>query len=78
MATVWLDSDLGALIRLAELIDSVTRDPAQPSLQAQITALEDRLGLTPGARRRLQWEITRADESRRPIDKPDRRKVRAV
>ncbi|MGH3029262.1 MAG: hypothetical protein ACRDNE_00570 [Gaiellaceae bacterium] len=61
MATVWLDADLDALLRLAHLKDVVARDVNKPTLHAQITALEDRLGLSPGARRKLQWEIAQAD-----------------
>lgn len=69
MAAVWLESDLDTLIRLARLMDEVNRDPSTASLHAQVTSLEDRLGLSPGARRRLQWEVSQA-ESKRESSKP--------
>lgn len=62
MATAWVEADLDALFRLAELKDTASRRPEIVSLHAQITALEDRLGLTPKARRALQWEISQAEE----------------
>jgi phage terminase small subunit len=48
---------------MAAMIDSVSRRPEQVALQAQITALADRFGLSPKSRRMLQWEITRANEN---------------
>jgi hypothetical protein len=52
MAARWLDADLPAAERLANLVDDIGADPAaaKPVLLAQIAALEDRLGLTPGDR----------------------------
>lgn len=63
MAVAWLEADLDALYRLAHMKDVVTRKPEVAALHAQITALEDRLGLTPLARRKLQWEISQAEEA---------------
>lgn len=63
MATVWVDADLDSLLRLAHMKDIVSRRPEVAALHAQITALEDRLGLSPAARRKLQWEIAQAEEA---------------
>jgi hypothetical protein len=70
MAVMWLDSDVDAMYRLALLRDAVWREPKLASLHGQVTALEDRLGLTPGSRRRLQWEITKAEQDADP-EQPD-------
>lgn len=78
MATVWLDSDVDGLVRLARLKDCVARDVAQPSVHAQITALEDRFGLSPKARRALQWEISQAEDEEKGDAPGQRRHLRAV
>lgn len=79
MATVWTDADVESPYRLADLRDTVGRRPDLASLHAQITALEDRLGLTPKARRMLQWEIGQAEEAEvAPIGSGRRRHLRAV
>jgi hypothetical protein len=57
MSAVWIDADVPALVRLAELREALAVEPGKAALHAQVNALEDRLGLTPGARRRLQWEV---------------------
>lgn len=57
---MWIESDLDALVRLAELREAITAEPAKASLHAQAAKLEDALGLTPAARRRLGWEIQAA------------------
>lgn len=77
MATVWLNSDVDVLFRLAAMKDVVWRKPNSPSLHAQITALEDRLGLTPKARRNLQWEISQAEPDQEGPS-PQPRHLRAV
>lgn len=78
MATVWLDADLDAMFRLAELKDTASRRPEVVSLHAQITALEDRLGLSPKARRALQWEISQAEPGEEAPSGARRRHLRAV
>jgi hypothetical protein len=55
MAALYLDVDAFALERLALMIDQANRGQAGPTLLAEIRALEDRFGLSPAARRRLQW-----------------------
>jgi hypothetical protein len=60
MATVWLEADVPTLRRLARLVDTEARGSADPTLRAEIRHLEDRFGLSPLARRRLQWEIQQA------------------
>jgi hypothetical protein len=88
MAAAWLDADLPALVRLAQLVDLTARQfeivregpkeiaqgdpivvdgelrvrvvfdsPVSAALLAEARQLEDRLGLSPLSRRRLQWEI---------------------
>ncbi len=75
MATVYLEADVPALVRLADLVErqgSLTKVELGTMLQ-----LEDRFGLNPRARRALQWEVGQAEKvrPRRPHDVP---KLRAV
>lgn len=68
----------GPIPRLEERIEWQTEDrrtilvrfesPVQAQLLAEMRQLEDRLGLSPMARKRLQWEIP--DESAPADDKP--------
>jgi hypothetical protein len=63
MASVYLDADVPGLARLAGMIDRVHRGEAVPTfLHQEIRQLEDRYGLSPLARRRLQWEIDKGSE----------------
>jgi hypothetical protein len=55
MADAWIASDGVALRRALRLVDDLS--VGRSSDHGALTALEDRLGLTPLARRRLQWEI---------------------
>lgn len=59
MAAVWLAADVPGLVRLAVLVDrAATEGDATPmTVLTEIRALEDRYGLSPLARRRLEWEI---------------------
>ena len=77
MATVWQPADVDPLTRLARLRDADARGEGSPTALAQITALEDRFGLSPKARRNLQWEISAA-ESAPAATKPSKRRLRAV
>lgn len=77
MATVWQPADVEPLIRLARLRDADARGEGSVSALAQITALEDRFGLSPKARRALQWEINAA-ESSAGQSQPTKRRLRAV
>ena len=61
MSLVWLEADVPGLVRLAELVDLGHREGATPlTAMSEIRALEDRYGLSPLARRRLQWEVEQA------------------
>ncbi len=61
MAAVWLDADVPALERLARLVDLLGSEGPSGPLLAEIRHLEDRFGLSPLARRRLQWEVEQAE-----------------
>jgi len=63
MATVWLDSDYWSLVRLAQLVEMTNRGEATAAILAEISKLEEKFGLSPKARRTLQWEISRALEA---------------
>lgn len=60
MAAVYLDADVPALVRLAGLVDLVNRGTATTMTLSEIRQLEDRFGLSPLSRRRLQWEVSQA------------------
>ena len=66
MATTYLEADLPALIRLAEMVDARARGELGATETVAMTALEDRFGLSPKARRALQWEITQATKTTTP------------
>jgi len=76
MATAWQPADVDALVRLARMRDADARGEGSTTALAQITALEDRFGLSPKARRALQWEIAQADNVERL--EPAKRRLRAV
>lgn len=57
MASMYLPCDFAALERLALMIDLARRGEAGSRLLSEIRALEDRFGLSPAARRRLQWDV---------------------
>ena len=77
MATAWQPADVDALVRLARLRDADARGEGSVAALAQITALEDRFGLSPKARRALQWEIVSADNVS-ALPERGKRKLRAV
>jgi hypothetical protein len=56
MAAVYLPADVPTLVRLAQLLDQ-QRGVASMRVLAEVRLLEDRFGLSPLARRRLQWEV---------------------
>jgi hypothetical protein len=52
---------------------------ASPALLAQVTAMEDRLGLTPKAMRLLLWDVAPNEvEERRQSGSAARRRIKAV
>lgn len=68
MAKVYLDADVPALARLASFIDLASRGEAASAMLSEIRQLEDRFGLSPLARRRLQWEV---DASAHAVPDPE-------
>ena len=80
MATIWEDADIDALVRLARLRDDFRRGELPVSALGAMQQLEDRFGLSPKARRQLQWEISRseASESQTAGAKATPRTLRAV
>lgn len=62
MAITFIDADLPGLERMVELVELI--DTAEQrglyGLLAELRQLEDRFGMSPLARRRLQWDIDRA------------------
>ena len=62
MAGQWIETDVDALGRLALLWDEFYRKQ-EPKVMAEIRLQEQRFGLSPLDRSRLQWEISRADEA---------------
>ncbi len=63
MASTYLAADVPALIRLAEMVEARARGTLGASETIAMTALEDRFGLNPKARRALQWEIAQAEQA---------------
>jgi hypothetical protein len=57
MSTTWIEADVPALKRLAVLVDLVGRGQVTAMLLSEMRQLEDRFGLSPLARRRLEWEL---------------------
>src|SRR6266550_8015252 len=79
MAALWLEADVPALVRLAALVDLADSGDMAPQVLAEIRQLEDRFGLSPLARRRLQWELEPGDKEKlEPVADQERRWLRAV
>ncbi len=59
---VWLAADVPGLVRLATLVDRAAKEGESTPMTVltEIRALEDRYGLSPLARRRLEWELETA------------------
>ncbi len=71
MAAVWLPADVPALVRLALLMELSFLGEASAALLGEIRQLEDRFGLSPLARRRLQWEVDQAGGSGAAVAEPE-------
>lgn len=73
MAAMYVAADVPALIRLASLEDRASRGDASATVLAEIRQLEDRFGLSPLGRKRLEWEILKAagTTSARPEASPE-------
>ncbi len=78
MAVVYLDADVPALARLAGLIDRTGRGESGSKLLSEIRSLEDRFGLSPLARRRLQWEVEQATPGTASAPDDEERWLRVV
>lgn len=79
MATVWQDADIDALVRLARLRDEFRRGDLPVSALGAVQQLEDRFGLSPKARRQLQWEVGHAEGSEPAREQPPKpKRLRAV
>jgi hypothetical protein len=74
MAALWLEADVPSLVRLASLVELADAGDMAPQVLAEIRQLEDRFGLSPLARRRLQWELEQvaAVEDRPAVDQEGR------
>jgi hypothetical protein len=66
MATIYTDADVFPLTRLAILIHERETGAAVWNADGEIRQLEDRFGVSPLARRRLNWEIEQAAAVERP------------
>lgn len=81
MAAVFLEADVPALARAARLVARESVGEASAAELAELRQLEDRFGLSPLARRRLQWEIEQAGgaaEPRPAADSAAARRLRLV
>ena len=83
VASAWLASDKHLVVRLARLLDRIAEDEdGGYRALAEARSLEDRLGLSPLARLRLQWRepegATQAKTTPARGGKPDDRFLRVV
>jgi len=90
MATAWLPSDVPVLVRLARIVDLDNRGESTAATLSEARQLEDRFGLSPRARRLLQWDVTAAAQRQAtsegddepsevlPAQSDARRRLRAV
>lgn len=61
MQVTYLEADVPALVRLAEMVEGRARGELGATETVAMTALEDRFGLNPKSRRALQWEVAQAE-----------------
>lgn len=69
MSTQWLETDVDGLGRLAVLWDEFYKSP-DTKVMGEIRLQEQRFGLSPLDRSRLQWEVARADQADRRRPRP--------
>jgi len=74
MAAAFIEADLSALERGALIAGRV--DAGDVGLLGELRQLEDRFGLSPLARRRLQWELDQATARVKAPPKTERRDTR--
>ena len=72
MASKWLPSEFDGVFRMAILWDGFYRTGRATDL-AEIRQQEQRFGLSPLDRSRLQWEILRTDEAERKHPAPPKK-----
>jgi hypothetical protein len=78
MAAVFLPADRHALEQGARLVDHLAEGFGAPA-RAELRHIEDRYGLSPLARRRLQCEVDQAADARKlPGERKPRRDLRVV
>lgn len=78
MAVAFIDADVSGLERGSRLAGYLANVPEDSRALASLLAIEDRFGLSPLARRRLQWELDQATERVQPPPRRRRRDLRAV
>ena len=81
MASTFEEADRAGLERLAVLWEEIERGQVGNGRLSAVQVLEDRFGLSPKARRALQWEVSKgADVEEHPAaaKAPARRRLRAV
>lgn len=78
MATAWLPADVPVLIRLARMVERELRGEAVVAELAEMRQLEDRFGLSPRARRLLQWEVANAGVKADEEPEPEQRQLAPV
>jgi hypothetical protein len=66
-AAMWQEADYDVAVRLARIREELARRPDVAALHSAASQLEDRLGLSPRARRALGWEV---GEARPPQEEP--------
>jgi hypothetical protein len=76
MSSRWLETDEDALGRLALLWDAFYKEP-DAKVMAEIRLQEQRFGLSPLDRSRLQWEVARGEEAERKKPQAQPRKAGA-
>jgi hypothetical protein len=74
MASQWLVTDADGLGRLALLWDEFYKHP-DAKVMSEIRLQEQRFGLSPLDRSRLQWEVSRAEEAEQKRPKPQVRRT---
>lgn len=77
MSAEFMRADLGALFRLAMLVDVFWKS-GKLAAAAEIRLMEREFGLTPLSRRRLEWTVAQADEATVKVEKKRASKARVI
>lgn len=77
MSAEFMRADLGALFRLAMLVDVFWKS-GKLAAAAEIRLMEREFGLTPLSRRRLEWTVAQADEAAVKVERKRSSKARIV